>query len=95
MSTASYQSKYMEIMDTIYPCSSEEDDEKSSVKEITMTASTEKPDEQRYDRIPFRTFMRESMGTSPSYSLLNDQLSVDVSGDSHSSRLVANGCCHS
>lgn len=47
-------------------------------KEITMAASTEVWKSQRYDRIPFRTFIRDSTGTSPSYSLLNDQLSVDV-----------------
>lgn len=76
-STASYQSQYFEIMDTIYPCSSEEDDVRTHSKEITMTASTEVWKSQRYDRIPFRTFIRDSTGTSPSYSLLNDQLSVD------------------
>lgn len=65
-------------MDTIYPCSSEEDDVRTHSKEITMTASTEVWKSQRYDRIPFRTFIRDSTGISPSYSLLNDQLSVDV-----------------
>ena len=94
VTTASYQSKYMEIMDTIYPCSSEEDDEKTSVKEITMTASTEVFSDRRHDRIPFRTFMRDSMGASPSYSLLNDQLSVDVSGGHRCWSLVADGGCH-
>lgn len=77
-STASYQSQYFEIMDTIYPCSSEEDDVRTHSKEITMSASTEVWKSQRYDRIPFRTFIRDSTGISPSYSLLNDQLSVDV-----------------
>ena len=95
VTTASYQLEYVEIIDTIYPCSSEEDDERTSVKEITMTASTMASDDHRHDRIPFRTFMRDSMGVSPSYSLLNDRLSVDVSGRHGFSSLVANSGGHS
>ena len=81
-------------MDTIYPCSSEEDDVRTHAKEITMTASTEVWETQRYDRIPFRTFIRDSMGISPSYSLLNDQLSVDVGGPRRCSGVVADRDSH-
>lgn len=40
------------------------------------------------DQIPFRLFMNEFMGICPSYSLINNQLNVDVISSIHVSNYI-------
>ena len=70
----------MEIMDTIMKADNEDLPENQYMKsDITIDGCfKESGFEAREKRIPFRMFINEMIGVTPSYTLLNGSISVDV-----------------
>lgn len=70
----------MEIMDTIMKADNEDLPENQYMKsDITIDGCFKEPGfEASEKRIPFRMFINEMIGVTPSYTLLNGSISVDV-----------------
>ena len=70
---------HFEIMESIMKIEEMEDRKQPFKKDIEFSASyQEEGIESAVRRVPFRLFINEKMGVCPSYTLLCNQLNVDV-----------------
>ena len=73
---------HIAIMESIMKIDDMEDKKQPLKKDIEFSASyQEEAIESAVRRVPFRLFINERMGVCPSYTLLGNQLNVDVGLD--------------